>query len=137
MMQLWPMKMVNIRNQNEVFTFPILRRKSFSFFHFQFHEIREIIVLAGSDEPVTTTAAPKNKPLKLGVRPFRSNDDLLQALKRRQQHMRSAKKVASYKPTIAADEQIEEDLQKPAPSPSTSPVHSQRSTFELVNFFSQ
>lgn len=66
--------------------------------------------------------------MKLAIRPFRSNDDLLQALKRRQQNTKSAKKVASFKP--AADEENEEELQKGVPSPSTLPVHSQRSKFE-------
>lgn len=81
-------------------------------------------LLAGSDEPVMTTPAPKRQPLKLAVRPFRSNDDLLETLRRRQQDRKLTKKPPSYKPSTG--EQNEEELQKAVPSTGYSP----RSTFK-------
>lgn len=85
--------------------------------------------MADSDEPVVTTPAPTKAPFKLGVRPFRSNDDLLQSLKRRQQTMKDARKAAALRP--AGAEQSEEELQNTAVFPSKSPVHRQRSKLKL------
>lgn len=47
---------------------------------------------AATPAAITSTTEP---PKKIGpiIRPFRSNDDLLSALKRRQQHTKTVKKV--------------------------------------------
>lgn len=79
-----------------------------------------------SDDQVSTPA-PK-KPFRLGARPFHSDDDLLQSLRRRQQDMKSARQAVSMK-EAAGIELNEDELQYAAPS--RPPLHRPRSKFEL------
>lgn len=81
------------------------------------------------DEPASTPAPPKKTPL-LAIRPFRSNDDLLESLKRRRQNVKAAKKAPTYKPAADA-EQNEEELQKSASTSAPAPAQSQRGKLEL------
>lgn len=92
-----------------------------------------MIPSVASEEPASTPAPPKKQPL-LAIRPFRSNDDLLESLKRRRQNMKAAKKAPSYKPA-AATEQNEEELQKSAPTSAPAPAHSQRGKLRVKRFF--
>lgn len=71
------------------------------------HDDEEVAVVAST----TTTTAPKKL---INIRPFRSNDDLLQALKRRQLNAKSVKKVS---PTTAStiEEPMEEDSKPEIP----------------------
>ncbi|KAG4072911.1 hypothetical protein HA402_006591 [Bradysia odoriphaga] len=65
------------------------------------------------DAPTTTTTTEPAKKIGPIIRPFRSNDDLLSALKRRQQNMKSIKKVTS-KPYV--EEEQEKEVAPVSPS---------------------
>lgn len=62
--------------------------------------------LENSDASTTTTTTEPAKKVGPIIRPFRSNDDLLSALKRRQQNMKSIKKVTS-KPYVEEEQEKE------------------------------
>lgn len=68
-----------------------------------------------NDDSSSTTTSTTEPAKKIGpiIRPFRSNDDLLSALKRRQQNMKSIKKV-TVKPYV--EEQQEKESVPASPS---------------------
>ncbi|KAJ6639071.1 hypothetical protein Bhyg_11810 [Pseudolycoriella hygida] len=72
-----------------------------------------------NSDATSTTTSTTEPAKKIGpiIRPFRSNDDLLSALKRRQQNMKSIKKVTS-KPFV--DEPQEKEVAPVSPSKPTA-----------------
>ncbi|XP_037026733.1 uncharacterized protein LOC119067721 [Bradysia coprophila] len=69
--------------------------------------------IENGDASTTTTTTEPAKKIGPIIRPFRSNDDLLSALKRRQQNMKSIKKVTS-KPYV--EEEQEKEVAPVSPS---------------------
>lgn len=83
----------------------------------------------------TTTTTTTHEPAKKGphgprpsIRPFRSNNDLLNALKRRQEAIKAGKKTTSYKPIIKdnalnanVDETADDENNKVIPSAPATP----------------
>lgn len=71
-------------------------------------------------EPSTTTTTTTEAPKRIGpkIRPFRSNEDLLSALKRRQQNAKLGKKDT---PPPKTEDRYEESYEKPSPAPTQPP----------------
>ncbi|PSN53024.1 hypothetical protein C0J52_01152 [Blattella germanica] len=88
---------------------------------------------APEDAPVTTTTeVPKKTLVRGGVRPFRSNEDLLAALKRRreQQQHGGAPRVVQVYPTPSSTLPVDEaPKSQPKSSPSRSSVGGRRGGF--------
>lgn len=84
-----------------------------------------------NEQATTTTTTEPTKKIGPIIRPFRSNDDLLSALKRRQLNMKSIKKVTS-KPYAESPDQQEKEASIPvAPSKLNNPID--RRKFFLFN----
>uniref|UniRef100_A0A182YCM4 Uncharacterized protein n=1 Tax=Anopheles stephensi TaxID=30069 RepID=A0A182YCM4_ANOST len=66
---------------------------------------------AGGKQPTTTTTTTEApKKIRPSIRPFRSNDDLLTALKKRRQESKNSK------PAVAPKEKVYDDEDVPAPA---------------------
>ncbi|XP_022210571.2 LOW QUALITY PROTEIN: myristoylated alanine-rich C-kinase substrate [Drosophila obscura] len=83
---------------------------------------------AAADSSTTTTSTEAPKKVGPVIRPFRSNDDFLNSLKRRQQNAKKhrAEKVPASKPAKKSDESAsgEQEDQAPAaaPAPGLDPI---------------
>ncbi|BFG03009.1 brain acid soluble protein 1 homolog [Drosophila madeirensis] len=80
---------------------------------------------AASASSTTTTSTEAPKKVGPVIRPFRSNDDFLNSLKRRQQNAKKhrAEKVPASKPAKKSDESAsgEQEDQAPAAAPASAP----------------
>lgn len=95
-------------------------------------DIGENNAAAAPAAPATTTSTTE-PPKKVGpiIRPFRSNDDLLSALKRRQQNTKTIKKVAPQTKSQDATDAEEQDHVVAAPVAPQRP----KATQEKGKFF--